>query len=114
MDQPLPQPDTVPEGAERRKFPRRSKQIQVQILGIDPNSQPLHAWLLERSLGGVKLGVHVPFPAGAMLKILPAPAPADAAWVPVKVRRCEPFEATWQLSCQFVREPSYSTLLQFG
>lgn len=114
MDQPVPTPEAVSPEPERRKAPRRSKQTQVLLLGIDPNSQPVAAWLVDRSLGGLRLIVPYPFPSGIMLKVLPSGAPSDAAWVPIRVKRCARVESTWELSCQFIREPSYSTLLQFS
>lgn len=112
MEQPVPTPAGIP--VERRKVPRRAKQVQILLLGIDPHSEPVRAWVLDLSLGGMRLRSPFPFPPSMMLKVMPAQAPADAAWVPIRVKNCKRKESTWELSCQFIREPSYSTLLQFS
>lgn len=99
---------------ERRQAPRRRKQVQVLFTGGDPRQEPFDAWLLNYSTGGLRLAIPFQVAIGRKLKVRRPLREEETPWVPVQVKNCNRVVGSWQLSCQFLREPTYSTLLQFG
>ena len=116
MSQPLPPhlPLSEKSGRERRTSWRRRKQIQVLFTPAEGLESPSKGWLLDCSLGGLRLSVAQVVPVGTRLSVRAANAPAKDPWVQVEVKSCRTQEHRWELGCRFVDEPPYSVLLQFG
>ena len=106
-------PESTGSGDERRYHHRRTKQVRVLIAETEDLKDPFTGWVLDRSVGGLRLSVSREFPSGAILHVHPPEAP-ESTWVQVEVKSCAGQEETWELGCQFVRSPSYYVLLMFG
>jgi len=102
--------------SERRYSARRpGKQIRVYISNENAESPPEEGWIVDRSLGGLCLLFDREVKECALLTVRAADVPVDSPWVQVQVKRCWPGgDNRWELGCEFVRNPSWSTLLQFG
>ncbi|MBL8797256.1 MAG: PilZ domain-containing protein [Planctomycetia bacterium] len=100
---------------ERRHWPRRHQRLRVLLLDQHEEVQePLAAWVLDRSGGGLRLAVDREIRVGATLAAKPTSAPARSPWVEVTVRRCRHTNDGYELGCQFVGTPSLMSLLLFG
>ena len=113
MHLPSPSEKKNPPPPERRDSPRRAKQIQILVADAEPGAIPATVWLLNRSVGGLCLSVPESVSPGTILNVRPGILP-DLPWVAVEVKSCRKVETTWELGCEFLREPSYSVLVQFG
>lgn len=100
---------------ERRSTPRRrGNPVSVAIGNGAKISDPFQGWVLDRSAGGMRLLVDEQIPAGTLLRVRPAKAPASARWVQVKVKSCYSERNSWNLGCQFTEKLSWEDLQQFG
>jgi hypothetical protein len=98
---------------ERRSAPRRSgNEVDVELDDPDEVLPPLPAWVVDRSVGGLRLSVECPVAEGKVLRVR-ARGPA-ARWVPIEVRSCQPNGNRWEVGCQFLKNPSYVVLITFG
>lgn len=100
---------------ERRTWPRRRQRLRVLLLDQQLEVQePLTAWVLDRSGGGLRLAVDREIQPGTTLGVKPTSAPARSPWVDVEVRRCRHAADGYELGCRFVGTPSLMSLLLFG
>jgi len=93
---------------------RRGKVIQVYIATPENKAEPILGLVIDRSMNGLGLAVDNELPVGAMLSLLPVEAEEMVPWVDVQVRNCRHTGSQWDVGCQFVTVPPYSTLLLFG
>jgi len=102
--------------SERRYSARRpGKQIRVYISNENAESPPEEGWIVDRSLGGLCLLSEREAKECAILTVRAADVPMDSPWVQVQVKRCgQSGDNRWELGCEYLRSPSWSTLLQFG
>jgi hypothetical protein len=98
---------------ERRETPRRKKQLKVHVCAAEAEAEPNTGWIVDRSIGGLSLSYGAEQAVGAVLRVRPAASP-KTPWVQIEVTSCRPEENAWLLGCRFLRNPSYSVLLQFG
>jgi hypothetical protein len=99
---------------ERRSWPRRKKILQVLVQDASAENQPIPAWIVNRSLGGMCLSIDQPIEEGTILRVRRPTAPADIPWVEIQVIRLQVKENTWELGCQFTRTLTWDLIMQFG
>jgi hypothetical protein len=92
---------------ERRASPRRACFLPVLVTdGEDAGAVP--AWVVERSLDGVRLVLPSPAAPGSVLR-LRAAGPENAPWTDVRVRHCQPEpDGGWHVDCEFRRTPPWN------
>jgi hypothetical protein len=117
---PHPNPDYDPftqgSPAEQRKAYRRNGN-PVEIFykfPDDKSNRARHGVALDRSVGGMRLGLDAEVAPGARLLVLPANASDMVPWTEVEVRTCRAISDSWEVGCQFVKVPPWSVLLLFG
>jgi hypothetical protein len=111
--QPPAPPPRAAGAAERRATPRRKgNPVPVQIRNGD--NLPTRGWVLDRSMGGLRVMVDEALPPGTMLSVRPVKVPEAFPWVPVRVKNCYAERKSWNLNCQFVERISGRDLQQFG
>jgi hypothetical protein len=99
---------------DRRAAPRRKgNTVEVQILA-GGSEEPVTAWVLDRSVGGLCLLAEHPLPEGVPVKVRPRKQSGQAPWTDVTVKSCRREGSQYELGCQFHRTPSWNLLLQFG
>ncbi len=100
---------------ERRTSLRRTgKQIKVLVSGSGIEEPAEQAFVVDRSLGGICFVFSRELPENTMLNIRALEASADSPWVQVEVKRSERKDLDWEIGCQFVKDPTWASLLQFG
>jgi hypothetical protein len=100
---------------ERRNAARRGGHpITVQMTDPDEKLPQQHAWVLDRSVGGLCLRVPRAVPIGTFWKVRPTAAPPTTPPVRVEVKTCIRLGSEWKLNCHFEKTPSYAVLLMFG
>jgi hypothetical protein len=101
---------------EQRKAYRRSQGGAIEVLLSDAASraQPRHGWVVDRSVGGLRLAVLSPLAEGAVVTVRPATAPPSVPWVEVEIKSCQVTKNGWEVGCQFVKTPPWAVLLLFG
>ncbi len=100
---------------EHRKSLRRSgNPVPVLYAPAADRQTVKQALVLDRSLGGLRLGAEEKVKPGTRLAVLPASATESTPWIEVDVLRAEQVEDCWELHCQFTKTPQWSILLMFG
>jgi len=100
--------------SDRRSWPRRKRAIQVILQDAGGHRDPFPAWIMDRSMGGLRLSVDEPIEEGTVLRVRRAAAPTEVPWVDVQVKSVRTKENTWELGCQFTRSLTWDVLMQFG
>ncbi len=101
--------------SERRTSLRRAgKNIKVLVSDVGTEETAEQAYVVDRSLGGICFLFPRELPENTLLTIRSVETSADAPWVQVQVKRCERKEMDWEIGCQFVKDPTWASLLQFG
>jgi hypothetical protein len=100
---------------ERRYGPRRKgNAVSVLISDALATADPIHGWVIDRSVGGLRLATDRWVAKSVILSVRATNAPDSVAWVQVEVKNSLQQESTWELGCEFVRTPPWSVLLLFG
>jgi hypothetical protein len=106
---------TKPSQPERRSAPRRKAGNRVEVyLTDDTRETPLLGWVVDRSVGGLRLNVEGPLREGTVLNVRPRKAPQTAPWLAIEIRSCRPEGCTWEVGCRFLKPPQWNDLLLFG
>jgi hypothetical protein len=80
----------------------------------DPKTT-FEGYVLDRSMGGLRLLLERPLTHNQMLNVRASDAPHRVTWVQVQVRRMQQLpDKSYEISCQFVRTPPWPILLTFG
>jgi hypothetical protein len=104
-----------PSRQDRRSAPRRKAGNRVEVyLTKDQKETPVLGWVVDRSVGGLRLNVEGPLSEGAILNIRPRKAPQTAPWLAIEVRSCRPEGCAWEVGCRFLKPPQWNDLLLFG
>jgi hypothetical protein len=99
---------------ERRSMPRR-KGNSVDVHLTDESKQnPVRAWVVDRSMGGLCLIVEKPLTKGIVLNVRPVKAHPTAPWMPIEICSCRAEDGSWEVGCRFVTAPQWNDLLLFG
>ena len=110
-----PDPELAGTSSEqRRSFRRAGNTIDILFARVGQTDKPLHASLIDRSLGGLCLETFEAVPIGTILSVRPANAEQLVPWVEVEVCVCRPGNEHFEVGCRFVKTPPYSILLLFG
>lgn len=108
-------PPPVTRREERRQTIRRTGVPSPLIIAdANGNVKRWEAFVLDRSSGGLRIGISQGIPVGTILNIRPSNAPESFQWVRIIVRSCREVSDYYELGCQFERELDWSTLLMFG
>lgn len=93
---------------------RRGKVVQVFIANPENKSEVVSGLVIDRTINGLGLAVDCELPVGRVLSVRPVEAADMVPWVDVQVRNCRHTGSQWDVGCQFVVIPPYSTMLLFG
>jgi hypothetical protein len=109
-------PFTQGAASERRQSPRRAGQsIKVTIQFVNDQSIEFEGYVMDRSMGGLRLLVDRQLTHNQMLNVRSVDAPESVTWVQVQVRRINQLpDKSYELGCQFLRTPPWAVLLTFG
>ncbi len=100
---------------ERRAALRlASRRGQVVVADAHGPGEPQAGWVVNYSLGGLRLAVGRAVPAGTVLKVRPGKVSDFAPWFAVRVVYCFAQHDRWILGCQFLHAPSAGELLLFA
>jgi PilZ domain len=100
---------------ERRGTPRRKgNAVEVLITDAEAAGEPVRAWVVDRSMGGLCLHLNDELAPGTVLSLKPRNGPPATPWVQVEVRSCKKDRSGYETGCQFVRTPPWAVLLLFG
>jgi hypothetical protein len=112
---PADDPFVFGSSQERRSSLRRGgNPVPIFLSDAEARSDPTPGWVVDRSMGGLCVSVEEPVATGTILSVRAANAPNTIPWIQVEVRNCRATEDRYELGCQFVRTPPWSTLLLFG
>jgi hypothetical protein len=101
---------------QRRSFRRAGNPIGVLYKRAQLDEQPIHASLVDRSMGGLCLLTTEAIPTGTVLGVRAVNAEEIVPWIEVEVCSCRMSDGdkAFELGCRYVKTPPYSMLLQFG
>ncbi len=112
---PSPDPFTHGSATNRRAALRRKGgQIKVLVSDAEARQDPCEGWVLDRSMGGLRISISQEIAVDSILRIRPHEAPIETPWIQVQVTNCSKKEEYWEIGCKFERTPPYSVLLMFG
>lgn len=102
--------------SDRRQSPRRSGQsIKITIQFVNDPKTVFEGYVMDRSMGGLRLLLERPLTLNQMLNVRSTDAPQTVTWVQVQVRRMLQLpDKSYEVGCQFVRTPPWAVLLTFG
>ena len=98
----------------RKAYRRTGNPVEVWVRNPATGLAPVRGHVLNRSTGGLCLGLEAMIAEGIVLEVRPANAPPITPWVEVEVRSCRHTNDGWEAGCQFVRTPPWALLLMFG
>jgi hypothetical protein len=99
---------------KRNSLRRDGNPTKIHVALPGDTSNPVSGYVLDRSLGGLRMSLDKEFDPGMVLTVRPAAALEMTPWYDVEVLRCQNIEQTWHLSCRFLHSPPYSILMLFG
>lgn len=99
---------------KRRAGRRRGKYLEIEMSDPDNDHALCQGWVLDRSLGGLRLMGDRDWPPGKILGIRVRDKANCMPWLEIQVRHCKPTTHGWELGCQFVHQPTWNMLLLFG
>ncbi len=115
---PEPDPFTAGSTMEQRKaFRRKGNPIEILFSPEDQPQYPEKCYVLDRSVGGLRLMIGREVPPGTVLSVRPVNVSPMIPWVQIEVRNCSPSSTQageYDVGCQFVKAPPYPVLLLFG
>jgi hypothetical protein len=111
-------PDPFLQGpqSDRRLSPRRAGQsIKVTIQLANDEATVFEGFVMDRSMGGLRLLLERQLATNQMLNVRSTEAPQTVSWVQVQVRRVKQLpDKSFEVGCQFIRTPPWAVLLTFG
>jgi hypothetical protein len=114
---PSQEPDPFDRGSpteKRTSLRRRGNAVQVWISDEQTKAEPIEGWVIDRSLGGLGLMTPKEIKKDEVITVRTINAPNTIPWVQVRVRRSASVNGGWELGCQFIKTPTWGTLLLFG
>jgi hypothetical protein len=102
--------------SDRRSSARRTGQsVKITIQFVNSPNTVFEGYVMDRSMGGLRLLLERPLDNNQMLNVRCTDAPMTVAWVQVQVRRVRQLpDKTYEIGCQFSRTPPWAVLLTFG
>ena len=104
-------------GEQRSSFRRSGNPVEVIYSTEEFRKSPRRGYVLDRSVGGLRLMLEHELLPGTIVSLRPANASEIIPEVDVEVRSCRRSDTQpgeYDLGCQFVKSPPYSILLLFG
>jgi hypothetical protein len=102
---------------QRKAFRRRGNPIEILVTPEKESARPERGYVLDRSVGGLRLMIPRDVPPGTILTVRPAQVTAMIPWIEVEVRNCTPSHTQpgeFDVGVQFIKAPPYPVLLLFG
>jgi hypothetical protein len=97
--------------SERRADVRRyGSPVEVLLTDL-AGGLPKRGWVLDRSLGGLRLWFPHAAAKGQLLAVHRLDAPARSAWVRLQVKHCRQDQSAWMMGGCFVNAPTLAGLL---
>jgi hypothetical protein len=106
-----------PKPGERRKAHRRreGQTAEVTLAKSEEGEELGIAYVLNRSGNGIGLLARFALPAGMHVCMMPRKAGGTPMpWIPLEVKNCRQDGSDYEIGCQFVRPPSWNTLMHLG
>jgi hypothetical protein len=102
--------------SELRQSPRRAGQsIRVSIQLVNDPKTVFDGYVMDRSMGGLRLQVDRSLNHNQMLNVRSTDAPESVGSIQVQVRRITQLpDKSYEIGCQFIRTPPWAVLLTFG
>src|SRR5271165_445010 len=88
---------------QRNAYRRGGNPVEVLLAKPGQQAQAVHAWVVDRSVGGLCIEACQAFAAGDFLIVRAVSAPAGTPWVDVEVKSCRQSKNEWELGCQFTK-----------
>ncbi len=114
---PVPKADPFETGShtERRgPYRRQGNRTCVRVSDPEQRLAAFEAWVLDRSVSGLRLQVPHHLPEEGIWLIRAASSEPAALSVEVQVSWCRQGGEGWEAGCRFLRNPTWNALLQFG
>ncbi len=102
------------ENERRNNLRRADLQTEVHVADAKKTGKSLGAFVIDRSVNGLRLAMKSAYPSGASLKIRAVNAPAETPWTVIRVRNCEALGDYYEVGCQFEGKVPWNILLMFG
>jgi PilZ domain len=100
---------------ERRTAARRiGRHVRVFVSDARAEAPPSEGWILDRSVGGLRISLGHQVAPDTVLTVRACNAPDTIPWTQIRVLRCHSRGAFFELGCQFVRTPPWNIMLLFG
>jgi hypothetical protein len=100
--------------ADRRSSVRREGQPVKVLLSNAVLGHGEHAYVVDRSTGGLKIATVRPLQAGSSVQVRALNAPDTVPWITAVVRSCRGKGQHYELGCEFEVTPPWNVLLLFG
>jgi hypothetical protein len=104
-------------GEQRTAFRRGGNPVEVLLTEDGDTENIRRGYVLDRSIGGLRLMVPYKLAPGSAFVVRPANASPMIPWVKVEVRSCVESKiqgGDFDVGCRFVKAPPYPILLLFG
>ena len=105
-----------PKPGERRKAHRRKEGMTAEVtLAKSEEGEELGtAYVLNRSGNGIGFLARFALPPGMHVFMMPRKAEGALPWIPLEVKNCRQDGSDYEIGCQFLRPPSWNTLMHLG
>jgi PilZ domain len=107
-------PFLVGSAGEKRYVVRRGGLSVPVVLCRAGGGTPVEASVVDRSLKGLGILIHLPITRGTLLNVRPRDADEKMASVQVQVRNCRQKGKKWLVGCQFPHTPPANVLMLLG
>src|SRR5262249_20408129 len=101
-------------GERRTALRRKGAMVEVMLRDSEAVADLGRGWVIDRSMGGVRMTVDDSYETGDVLSVRPVKSPGTAPWLQLEVRSCQKKGSRWEIGCQFVRQPTWNLLMLFG
>jgi hypothetical protein len=101
-------------GEKRVAHRRTGNPVPINIADAGGKIELATGWVIDRSMGGMRLEVVAALDTGATVSVRPRNCSPMTPWVQVLVSNCKKHGDHWQVGCKFLRTPAWSVLVQFG
>jgi len=102
---------------QRKAFRRKGNPVEILFTPEEAGANPDRGYVLDRSIGGLRLMVTRAVPPGTTLSVRPANVSPMIPWIQIEIRNCTPSTTQageYDIGCRFVKAPPYPVLLLFG
>jgi len=101
-------------GNRRTSLRREGSPVEIYVSCSAFQNTTQQAWVVDRSMGGLRLTMDQGISPGNTVRIMAVNAPKKTEWVTLLVRSCKPIDDYFELGCEFDQTPPWNVLLLFG